>query len=747
MKRVLGIVCLLVCASAVWADEAFLLNVPLRFMASQETGEVRITLTLSAVPAGSQLIVNNATTVNLGTTAMASGDSVSLQAGVGNSVKITYQPLTNFSGGNFCQGAGAMEKNIPMRFVGPNVTKYNITSYVVASPTVDCTKPSKRTSDMPANLVPNDDGVAPALDAEYGGRHPLDVAIVLDRSGSMTEFPPDSSVAPTKAEILKSAMKTFVATWSEMDVPYSDDRMGIVFFSSTAAAQSFPGGDPPSNFFVKRGTDGPGINHDWWPLGTNIDTLSPGGATSIGAGINTAMQQWTADPKNDLAVVVVTDGKQNTAPLVQPAGSGFLALPPVGGLPDELRKRFIPIQTIGFNTPGMVDGQLLTNIAFETSGVSYIGINAQTMFDLLSWTLISLLKGNTAAMALRRNDTIVGTTPGPLVPVLVDRSAERVVFSVQWAPPRVNALDFDVYRPDGTPATPDSASSTPQSRLKSFNMDPSEIGTWSVRVKRSPNYPNPPTDSVPYTLHIYFMERHLDFRITLDPLKPSTGAPVNFKARVSWDGKMLDNLPAGAIKIRVQRPNEGLGTILHDTSVQVGTGITTTPSGDTQTPYDRKVARLSGASLVARVMPQDVETITLVHEGNGVYGGSFTGTTVPGQYGFEAVLDWSDRRTGRLRREERLEASVKVKPDPAMTTRTMSSNVGGTVTITVTPRDRYGNYLGPGYGSLVKTTLRSPGRLQPTVDPDQLGVYVITVTEVPAGTLPDVEIIVDGIRI
>src|SRR5207248_1744758 len=199
------------------------------------------------------------------------------------------------------------------------------------------------------------------------------------------------------------------------------------------------GADPPANFFLQRG----GANA-WDAVINKANTLVPGSSTSIGGGINEGMKQWKSDPKNDLSVVVVTDGMQNTAPLITPTGSGFLGLTPIAGLPQELRKRFIPIQTIGFGTPAQVDEDLLRNMSFETSGVSYISVNATTMFDVFGMTLVALLKGNTASIATRAIDTITG--PGPTAPrgVLVDSSAQRAVFSLQWAPPLRNALDLEV---------------------------------------------------------------------------------------------------------------------------------------------------------------------------------------------------------------------------------------------------------------------------------------------------------------
>src|SRR6202011_3403418 len=160
--------------------------IPLRFNAQQETGEVRITLTLNAAPAGAQLVVNGNTTLNLGQTQPVGGDSVTFETAGGNDVRITYKPLSNF-GADFCAGGGATEKNIPMRFVGPqDITIYHVSTYIVAAPGVECSAVSKHTGDTPATLIPVDDGVAPALVAINGGRNPFDLVLVLDKSGSMS---------------------------------------------------------------------------------------------------------------------------------------------------------------------------------------------------------------------------------------------------------------------------------------------------------------------------------------------------------------------------------------------------------------------------------------------------------------------------------------------------------------------------------------------------------------------------------
>src|ERR1043166_9296031 len=83
MKRTTAAVVMFLCAVfalqslPAHASESFTLNIPLRFNPQQETGEVRISLTLNAAPAGSQLVVNGNVTLNLGDTQTVAGDSVS----------------------------------------------------------------------------------------------------------------------------------------------------------------------------------------------------------------------------------------------------------------------------------------------------------------------------------------------------------------------------------------------------------------------------------------------------------------------------------------------------------------------------------------------------------------------------------------------------------------------------------------------------------------------------------------------
>jgi hypothetical protein len=728
------------------ASESFILDIPIRFNANQETGEAKVLLVLSAAPAGAQLVVNGSTTLNLGDATTVAGDSVSFTSGPGNSALIDYKPLSNFSG-DFCQGGSAVEKQIPMRFTGAqDVTGFRVATYIVAAPNVECSQPSKHTGDTPAFLTPVDDGVAPALVADNLGRFTYDVALVLDKSGSMSELPPGANAGPTKVDYLKSAVQAFVGNWEALDAPsgttdYSGDRLSLVFFDSTAVSQTLPGADAPANVFLQRGG-----SNAWDAVITAANGLAPGSSTSIGGGINEAMSKWKADPKNDLSLVVVTDGKQNTSPLISPAPSGFLGLTPVAGLPQELRKRFIPIQTIGFGSPAQVDEDLMRNISLETAGVSWLHIDGTTVFDTFANTLIALLKGNTAALGKRFHDTMSGPGPSTTYNVVVDRSPARVVFSLQWAPPLRRVLDLDAFRPgDASPSTPDSTKKLPQATIKGYDLKASDVGVWRAQVKRETKSDN---INVPYTLNVMFLEKHLDFQLSLDAFRPTTGEKLGVRAVIDWDGKRLPGLPPGSIRARVLQQQQAFGTILHNTRTSTDR-LPGSVGGDPVSPLDAKISSFKGRSLTERIEQKEVASLILNEEAPGVYAASFDQTSIPGSYAFEVILDWKTERTGHVHREERIEQSVKPRVDRAKTTVTTTLNANGTYTVTVTPRDSFGNYFGPGYESLITARLLTRGGLRsphPT-DANLIGVYSWQVSDVPRGETPVLDIVVDGVSL
>ncbi|MDA0182235.1 S8 family serine peptidase [Solirubrobacter phytolaccae] len=128
---------------------------------------------------------------------------------------------------------------------------------------------------------------------------PVDVAQVIDHSGSMGFY---SFMVPARERAKQL-----------VDVLRINDRTGVVQFDHTAATVS-----PVATVTSLAGQVA---------TKTAIDTINPAGATSIGAGLQQGVQDLAAggDPSHPQAIVLLSDGHENTPPWV---GGGLTNSPP-----------------------------------------------------------------------------------------------------------------------------------------------------------------------------------------------------------------------------------------------------------------------------------------------------------------------------------------------------------------------------------------------------------------------------------
>lgn len=159
---------------------------------------------------------------------------------------------------------------------------------------------------------------------EWQSRQATDVVIVIDRSGSMddncssTTPPPGES--PCAINDAKAAATTFADAILDvrMDggVPAAQQhRIGLASFSSSSSPQlglTAAAGIVTDDFI------------DNTPFETALAGISTGGATSIAAGLREAiaiLNSAPGGPNPHQAILVLTDGKENTAPCLEGATS------------------------------------------------------------------------------------------------------------------------------------------------------------------------------------------------------------------------------------------------------------------------------------------------------------------------------------------------------------------------------------------------------------------------------------------
>lgn len=181
--------------------------------------------------------------------------------------------------------------------------------------------------------------ILPDLNAPPEPEATRDVMIVFDRSGSMSL---DAGTGKTKIEEARDAASLFV----QLVRAATGNRAGLVSFSTTANTP-FPIADVTAP--NKQTLIGPA------PFtGGIVGGLNPGGATTIGGGLEAARLQFPVEVANPRSILLLTDGLQNTPPLIQAVEAGLTG---------------IDINVIGYGTEASLDGELLTNLAGAHNGL------------------------------------------------------------------------------------------------------------------------------------------------------------------------------------------------------------------------------------------------------------------------------------------------------------------------------------------------------------------------------------------
>ncbi|HEV2704915.1 MAG TPA: thioredoxin domain-containing protein [Pyrinomonadaceae bacterium] len=205
----------------------------------------------------------------------------------------------------------------------------------------------------------------------------VDVVLVIDRSGSMSE--PDSG-GSTKFAAALNAVDNFADLLDINRTDGQQNRIGIVSYSNTASV-NMPLTVADANLRAPGG-----------PLATaisNLNAAGPGGCTGIGGGIQRALellcpptgncQGFSAAGDNDRkAILVLTDGIENVAPCLKPAGAagGSCGTQCFGASLDFNRLEFTQLVSVGFGNTGSLNGDLLTLLSERQGGVYMQNPNA-----------------------------------------------------------------------------------------------------------------------------------------------------------------------------------------------------------------------------------------------------------------------------------------------------------------------------------------------------------------------------------
>ena len=566
---------------------------------------------------------------------------------------------------------------------------------------------------------------------------PVDVMLVLDVSGSMSQFVPSGNANPptmTKWEVLKEAAKAFLEAYQA--IGKCNYKIGAVYFDGSR--RDFSGGAlvPISNIGA---------------LITDMGTKSPGSTTCLGGGILAGYQAFSTERFNR-HMLIFTDGLQNNEPMVseatgtymvindynvRPDGSGFPAPPLDLKLP---ARRFDP-HTIAIG--GNAVTNLLQNIALAPNDPSPAEHNYNGAYypieetenligDLhnhFTNTFVQMLLGFSPQLVDIREITVANSS---LTKFIVNESADKLIIKVVSNPERMVEARIRIEK-DGRDLS--SLVRTGGKTYKSFYIDTKLIrrynipldGTYNVRVTGP---------SGQYQITCLVDDEKLEATASLGIRNYAPGDTIPLEGLLRYDTLPITN--ASKATVWIAKPGQDVNDLFSQAGeIDIPENFPGEPGNDPgQSKYEALIAL--DPAFVAALQPVH-DSIPLIHDSNGRYSARFADTKESGVYSFVFRFAGNDTTTGPYERFILQSTVVDFGLSDHIKTIFQIISKEGMPYFQLIPKNKFDHLLGP--NRLGQITLLVNGQRTPLTD-NLDGSYEAQVPSFPIFT-PDPKVEVD----
>jgi hypothetical protein len=512
---------------------------------------------------------------------------------------------------------------------------------------------------------------------------PFDVVLVMDRSGSMSA--PGLLPGRTKMQEARDAASLFV----QLVRTGGGDRLGLVSFSTAA-------GRPPDsslgNADAAKKTELVGPP----PYSTGrVGALSPGGMTSIGDGLAVALGALGPAGTNQRAILLMTDGLQNTPPMIADVEGGL------GGT---------KVVAIGFGAESDLDSALLSRVARAHNGLytrANDGLELKKFFSLAFGNIFAAGALTDPEVVLRESEQATQTFPFDVC------DEARITAIVGWDRPTQDLI-LDLTTPAGATVSltapgveTDRAQTWHFARVPlPFNGEREGTWQWSVRRLGGGGEFPPPAETVRLFVNVI-----ADGGPRLEPVPETrrlyTGDSITPLVALRYEN---GSAPHAHVALDVETPDAAVGEIVRAAGLSPPDA-----TGDPVSGFHATLRQLGAGQPYH--LPTRRETIELFDDGehgdgamepDGVYGNQLAGVTrFEGTYRFHATATYGDPCPGRREAQWAIQVALGIDPDRSMVVVTdfgRGPDGRHTGQVVITPRDRYGNPLGPGRPEEVPVT-------------------------------------------
>ncbi|MCB9287161.1 MAG: VWA domain-containing protein [Lewinellaceae bacterium] len=507
-----------------------------------------------------------------------------------------------------------------------------------------------------------------------------DVMLVFDRSGSMSQV---MSTGLSKLQEAKNAAALFI----QLARTEGGDQIGLVTFSSTAGSafnladvnlgnkNTLIGAVPPYSAGIVGG-------------------ISAGGSTSIGAGLALARNQMNLHGAagNRRTIFLLTDGLQNTNPMVEVVEGSLINT---------------DIFAVGYGSEAGLNGALLTELAENHNGLYMRAGSGLSLLKFFALTFGNIFEAGT----LNDPEYVLPADQNHAEPITFGVCEETsITIILGWESPST-PLNFRIQTPAGTflplqgHGIASSAGQTWRFVRASLPFNGEQNGNWKVFVDRVPaggEFPPPPQD-VSYFVNVLAKDGPV---IALQNRRRRyyTGEPYNPIVAVATAKGF--KAPNASVRVTVKKPTEGTGNILSSAGFE---NDIEDIDGDIIPARAVALKRLESSLEGQPLITYEQETFELFDDGSQNDGAmepdGIFGRILPdlfrkeGHYTFRAVAAYGIGCQGT----REITWSVHVEPgiDSAQTDiriEPLETLPGGNlkVRIILTPKDKFGNKVGPG---------------------------------------------------
>ena len=569
-------------------------------------------------------------------------------------------------------------------------------------------------------------------------RKPIDLVLVLDRSGSM-ECPPgdynwSSCIAPnfnadSRWAKLKEAINQVATKLNDNAI--EDDEMSIVLFDGALKTTASGGVDATmlTGFFPTDDVNFESkvsdiLNDQVQPLGRN--------GTGIGGAMKEAVERLPVDDSKLRIIMLFTDGEQNVTPYVRdflPDLGKYVEVvpPPPFFLNNGTEPNTIEKFTVGFGSLPLAYNTLLENIA--TNNANYFSTtsgNDGTFGSILLTDFVNQVFIHSSPQNVtERRKKLSGNFSEE---VTINQNVSKIYLEVFLENARTRGYSFSVWH-----AGNDVTQLAKKTRILNSsvlyifdkeNLDDAGIpieGKWELRATQSGETSVSP--NAEYTFSATADDHLLDMEFSADATRFKIGDKVKPSVKLTYKAEPLVNSKVSALLIG---PTDDLGDNIARETVK--------PFDPTQDPdagslYTQKLGQLLEADpsyLQMFVDQNPANKITLTDpENDGTYSGEFDSTLIiSGIHHLIYFIEHIDGADTIIRQKRQ---TLLVNPDDIDLDRSglmLTTGNENETLLTIMPTDKRGRRLGLGLVFHMEADEAEIKSIQENLD----GSYVLTIT-------------------